>query len=147
MEFQAQQHRVDFDKVLDRIGHFGCYQRIAVFVLALACLPAGLHAVASVFEAAVPEFSCQSQYAANDAEVVSNTSGGGSDHDNACKTYRVDDGGTNKTVAMKNATLLPCEDFDYDTSVFKSTIVTEVRSGGVSYNGNGSKFAFKLGAI
>lgn len=124
--------QIDFDKVLGHIGEFGRYQVLVTLLLAFVKLPCALHAVASVFEAAVPDFTCDVTAGATNAKA---SSFDGDDRD-ACAMYGTEIGidpfSPNDTVnytsnGLQNETAT-CNTFRYDTSVFTSTIVTEVRS-------------------
>lgn len=126
--------QVDFDKVLRHVGEYGRYQVLATLMFGFVSTSCALHAMASVFEAAAPDFTC------GVIGGTTNEKASSFDRDDkeACTLYRTelvigsfmlnDTIKVNHTsTALQNETAA-CNQFRYDTSVFSSTIVTEVRS-------------------
>lgn len=49
---------IDFEIVLEYIGAGGKYQLLLVLIAYYVCIPCGMHQVAAVFLAAIPEYRC-----------------------------------------------------------------------------------------
>ena len=101
----------DFDSVLRDVGEFGPYQVYNLVLIGLSGTPAGAHSLANVFLAGTPDHWCASASSNASTPAPRDVS------DDVC---HVTSQRGNETVEEK------CTAWEYDDSVFGSTIVTEV---------------------
>ena len=132
---------MDFDGVLTTyLGEMGRYQAVLVSILSLLSFPSAFNNLDIIFSAAEPEFWCAaspelqqlnishdlrqnltSPWVMKDGTLVRD----------ACKVYVVDwdgveDGSTPSLPT--DASIAPCTAWEYDRTVFTSTVVTQVTS-------------------
>ena len=125
---------MDFDAILEAVGSNGRYQLMIAFVTALAQVPNAMAALGAIFLAATPAHWCALGNFTNDEQQ--RFRGPAGEHDDYDRCHRYD---TNYSLPMQEGVhrltglagnvsgpTAECEQFDYDRSVYKSTIVTEV---------------------
>ncbi|XP_046326554.1 organic cation transporter protein-like [Haliotis rufescens] len=128
--------RLTFDDVLRHLGEFGRYQKWLVFVLCLPGITHGIRMMISVFLLNVPDHRCaipgydNDTYDAqsdNHARLINATipyvTRDGKLQLDSCHIYR-DDG--NSTSEGANRTVVGCQKWVFDKSVFESTVSTEL---------------------
>ena len=133
----------DFDAILEIVGSNGRYQLFMAVVTALAYIPNAMAAMAAVFEAATPDHWCTVPELAHLTEEQQQrlvTPPGDQDGYNGCHMYDVSNyslllNEVNVTDLPKHGTVpamlnqtetVDCDEYSYDTSLYSSTIVTEV---------------------
>lgn len=129
-----------FDEALQKyVGSLGCYQIPVLLIVIYFVLPACFVTVDTIFMAATPIFRCAgsitpggagngssiptnvSRLANNTLEIWSESSCSGYFYINATKN--ISGSSLQQEGSLQE---LSCESYEYDTSVFQSTIATEV---------------------
>ena len=129
---------MDFDKILDRVGSFGLFQKYYIVLLGLTGIPMGAMSLANVFIAGLPQFWCYipelGNFTREEQQEISSPWIGSGEKD-SCNVYDVDYGSLDYSVANysyfkhlhTNTSLRRCTEWMYDDSVFSYTTVTRVR--------------------
>ncbi|XP_067675418.1 organic cation transporter protein-like [Haliotis asinina] len=128
--------RLTFDDVLRHLGEFGPYQKWMVFVLCLPGIAHGIRMMISVFLLNIPNHRCAIPGYDNDTYDVQSDSH--AHFINATIPYVTRDGKMqldrchiyhdpgNGTSEVANRTVVGCQKWVYDKSVFESTVSTEL---------------------
>ncbi len=134
---------MDYDTLMGVVGEFGLYQRFVYFSMCVFTILGANQSLSMVFTAAVPDHWCKVPELQNTSlplEVIKNLSlprvtSGGEERYSQCKVYDLnyaDIVKNEKTMEVitgdRNATdQIECQHgWIYDTSIYKSTIVTDV---------------------
>ena len=133
---------MDLDSVLKKIGEFGPFQKRLYFLLCLVSIPAAFHNLGYVFWAARPDHWCAlpdlvspdvARLNQSEQIALSIPSEGEEDLLSKCLIYdlnyaNLSDEDIREAVGRKNRSesTRSCSQWNYDTSQYKSTIVTEV---------------------
>ena len=88
----------EFDQLLDKVGGFGKWQKTVVIISFLSSFICAFNHYSPIFLAYKPKFECA---------IDSN------------------DGRANECVVLNGTLEIPCTSWKYDTSVMKSSVVTE----------------------
>ncbi|XP_046553875.1 organic cation transporter protein-like [Haliotis rubra] len=128
--------RLTFDDVLRHLGEFGRYQKWMVFVLCLPGIAHGIRMMISVFLLNIPNHRCAIPGYDNDTFNVQSESHArlinatipyvtrdGKLQLDRCHIYHDVDNGTSEGA---NRTVVGCQKWVYDKSVFESTVSTEL---------------------
>ncbi|GAV03917.1 hypothetical protein RvY_14281 [Ramazzottius varieornatus] len=131
---------MDFDDILQDIGEFGRYQQLLLIIVILPSLiPGGFHGFSQIFSVGVPEdYWCRlppslcQNFTENDAKkyFLPQEGAGNATRHSQCRMFDVDpdqflDLVTNLTVPRSTPTI-PCQHgWEYDRSVYRSTIATD----------------------
>ena len=139
---------MEYDEVLRNVGEFGCYQKKSVLLLCVIVFPMAFQSLGYIFWGARPEHSCRVDKPRHLANVSDdlwrNFTTPQQPNANGlwvyaeCEQYDinltsvVDDQDVLSLISSRqalddsDARTLPCSAWEYDTSQFDSTIVTEV---------------------
>ncbi|XP_046326574.2 organic cation transporter protein-like [Haliotis rufescens] len=128
--------RLNFDDVLRHLGEFGRYQKGVYFLLCLPGIAHGIRMMISVFLLNVPDHRCAIPGYDNDTYDVQSDNHAhlinatipyvkkdGKLQLDSCHIYFNGNNGTNDGV---NRTVVGCQKWVYDKSVFESTVSTEL---------------------
>lgn len=133
----------DYEAATAFLGEWGRFQREVFFLLCLSVVPNGFSGMAIVFVADTPPHACLVPASANLTAAWRNSSApllganpGGAPQRSRCSRYRLEDvqrfsdGGLlpGVDVDLDNVSTEGCLDgWEYDRSVYVSTIISEVR--------------------
>nr|CAB3266135.1 organic cation transporter protein-like [Phallusia mammillata] len=124
---------IEFDRILDRIGHLGRYQLFLCFLVYWQGIPAGLHSIASVFYAAPVSYRCKVPPLDNstlypnltEAEIVNYTVPNG----DTCFRYGYNlstcEPPSTSCVNMSASAMRCDQGYEYDPTPFSSTVDME----------------------
>lgn len=130
-----------FDTALEK--HIGSLGRYQLFIVILACyigIPLCLITLDTVFLTVTPKFRCAGALApethgfwnTNQSTRTENFNETQENWDKRCSGYFFinDTENNNGTLLQEEGSIkeIPCKHYEYDTSVFKTTVVTEVGS-------------------
>ncbi|XP_043914119.1 solute carrier family 22 member 6-B-like [Protopterus annectens] len=123
-----------FDDIILEIGEFGKYQMILLIWMSLPQIFLAFHMLAIIFTGAIPHYQCHHVWENSDlglsnftTDVLRNLSL----YLDACSTFDIKNVRLSEHSVMdfetikRNLTTVACAKWDYDTSIFESTIVTE----------------------
>lgn len=128
---------MDFDSVLPDVGSFGVYQKLVIiFVLLPALIPCAFHAYSQLFIAARPDHWCLvEELKLFPTDLAKNASiphifRDGQLRFSQCSMY--DQNYTRIAELLRQgymvepvSTTIPCKAWSYDTSIFKSSVVSQ----------------------
>ena len=135
---------MDFDKILEEIGGWNRYQIYTYVIIGIAGLHPGMHNLAAVFTAGVPDHICyvaaapqkDFQEISRDVQRFSSpliTLRDGTVTRDSCRIYNLNyslvtdwDIGGNKTYNRTGEELIDCQKWNYDPSIYKTSIVSRV---------------------
>ncbi|CAK8684124.1 organic cation transporter protein-like [Clavelina lepadiformis] len=125
---------IEFDRILDKIGHLGRYQMVLILMLYWLGVPTGLHNISSVFYAADVPFRCNVPPLDNstaypnltETDILNYTAGGEYD---TCQRYGYNLSSCEPpSLACVNMSAAPIDcdmGYQFDTSTFTSTVKSE----------------------
>lgn len=129
---------IDFDIILSHLGLCGRYQLFLVFIVYYTIVPCGMHQVVAVFISAIPTYRCfipgiddSDEYSNVSHYDIMNATSPINENYDACTRYKSPPGNCSSgdiscwnTIDI-NSTVVKCESFVFETTVFASTVATE----------------------
>ncbi|KRT86152.1 membrane transporter [Oryctes borbonicus] len=109
-----------YDDVIPVLGDFGRYQRRIYLLLCFPAIICAFHKLANVFIQARPDFRCQLPDEFSNASFVLEKTIMNNSYPFNHKQNKY-----SSCEMMRNGTIIPCDKYIYDTSVYESTTVME----------------------